>query len=67
MTANPLSMSHTVDSTLLSRGSELPNTPQFLPETTEFLLIPILLIYMYRFVNYNLQFTLSTLTAFFDV
>lgn len=67
MTANPLSMSHTVDSTILSRGAELPYTPQSPPEITEFLLISILLIYMYRFDNYNLQFALSYLAAFFDV
>ena len=62
MKANPLSMSHTVDSTLLSRGSELPHTPQSPPEITEFLLI-----YMYRFDDYNLQFKLSTLAALSDV
>ena len=63
MKAYPLSMSHTVDSTLLSRGSELPNTPQSPPETTEFLLTSALLFYKYRFDDYNLQFTLSTLAA----
>jgi len=67
MTANPLSMSHTVGSTLLSRGSELPNTPQSPPETTELLLISIFLSYMYRFDGYNLQLTLSTVAALTDV
>jgi hypothetical protein len=60
-------MSRTVDSTLLFRGSELPNTAQSPLETTEFLLISVLLIYMYRFDDYNLQFTLSTLAEFSDV
>ena len=67
MKANPLSMSRTVDSKLLSRGTELPNTPQSPPETTEFLLISVLLIYMYRFDDYNLQFTLSNLAELSDV
>ena len=48
MTADPLSMSHTVDSTLLSKGTDLPNAPQSAPETTDCLLIPVFLIYMYR-------------------
>jgi hypothetical protein len=60
-------MSHTVDSTLLSRGFELPNTPHSPPETTKLLLISIFLSYMYRFDDYNLQLMLSTLAALSDV
>jgi hypothetical protein len=60
-------MSHTVDTTFLSRGFELPNTPQSPPETTELLLISVLLGYMYRFDDYNLQLTLSTLAVLSDV